>query len=67
MSVSRSKRAANNKWDKEHMKVIGCKLRKEQAEKFAQYAKDNGTTVSKLLKEFIFEKIDNIKTNDSSY
>lgn len=58
MSVSRSKRAANNRWDKENMKIVACKLRKEQAEKFRQYAEDNGTTVNALIKKFVLEKIE---------
>ncbi len=57
MAVSRSKRAANNKWDKENMKIVACKLRKEQAERFKQYAEDNGTTVNALIKNFVLEKI----------
>lgn len=63
MTISRSKRAANNKWDKENMKIVACKLRKEQAERFSQYAKDNGTTVNSLLKNFILEKIGD-RTNE---
>ena len=57
MTVSRSKRAANNKWDKENMKIVACKLRKDQAEKFKQYATDNGTTANTLLKNYVLEKI----------
>lgn len=57
MTVSRSKRAANNKWDKENMKIVACKLRKEQAEKFKQYAESNGTTANALLKSYVLEKI----------
>lgn len=58
MPVSRSKRAANNKWDKEHMKIVACKIKKEQAEQFTQYAADRKTTVNALLREFILSKID---------
>lgn len=57
MAVSRSKRAANNKWDKENMKIVACKVKKEQAEKFKQYAIDNGTTANALLKDYVLEKI----------
>lgn len=57
MTVSRSKRAANNKWDKENMKIVACKLRKEQAEKFKRYAESNGTTANALLKSYVLEKI----------
>lgn len=28
MSVSRAKRASNNKWDKENMKIVACKIKK---------------------------------------
>lgn len=57
MAVSRSKRAANNKWDKENMKIVACKVKKEQAEKFKQYATDNGTTANALLKDYVLDKI----------
>ncbi len=58
MTVSRSKRAANNKWDKENMKIVACKIKKEQAELFAQYAADHKTTVNALLREYILSKIE---------
>lgn len=55
MAVTRSKRAANNKWDKENMKIVACKIRKEQAEQFKQYAEDRGTTSNALLKNYVLE------------
>lgn len=58
MPVSRSKRAANNKWDKENMKIVACKLRKDYAEKFMKYAADKGTTANALLKEYILTTIE---------
>ncbi len=57
ITVPRSKRAANNKWDKENMKIVACKLRKEHAEQFKQYAKDNGTTPNALLKAYVLKTI----------
>lgn len=57
MAVSRSKRAANNKWDKENMKIVACKVKKEQAEKFKTYAVNSGTTVNAILKNFVLDKI----------
>ena len=53
MTVSRAKRASNNKWDKENMKIIACKIKVEKAEKFKKYAEDNSTTPNALLREFI--------------
>ncbi len=60
MAVTRSKRAANNKWDKENMKIVACKIRKEQAEQFKQYAEDRGTTSNALLKNYVLECIGEI-------
>lgn len=57
MTVSRSKRAANNKWDKNNMKIVACKIKKEYADEFSQYAADKGTTVNALLKEYICDCI----------
>ncbi len=57
MPVSRSKRAANNKWDKNNMKIVACKIKKEYADEFTQYAADKGTTVNALLKEYVYKCI----------
>lgn len=57
MAVSRSKRAANNKWDKNNMKIIACKIKKEYADEFAKYATDKGTTVNALLKKYVYNCI----------
>lgn len=54
MSVSRAKRASNNKWDKENMKLVTCKIRKEDAEAFKQYAEDNNTNPNALLRNYIY-------------
>lgn len=57
MTVSRSKRAANNKWDNNNMKIVACKIRKEYADEFTQYATDNETTVNALLKDYVYKCI----------
>ena len=46
-------KAARNKWDAEHMKVIGCKIKAEEAERFKQFAKKHNTTVNALFIGFI--------------
>lgn len=56
--VSEAKRKANNAWDAKNMKVVGCKLRVEDAEKFAEYAKKQGTTVNALLQKYVFSCIE---------
>lgn len=42
--VTRAKRASNNKWDAENMKVLGCKMRRDRAEAFQALCKIKGTT-----------------------
>lgn len=48
---------ATQKWNKEHMKLIGCKIKKEYADEFEQYATDRGTTRNALIREFIYSCI----------
>jgi len=55
--VSESKRKANDAWDAKNMKVVGCKLRVEDAEKFSEYAKSQGKTVNALLQQFVYSCI----------
>ena len=55
--ISDAKRKANNAWDAKNMKVVGCKLKVEDAELFAEYAKEQGTTVNALLQQFVFSCI----------
>lgn len=58
MSVSEAQKKANRQWDKENMITLGCKVKREQAEKFKKYAVDNGKTANALLKDFVLEKIE---------
>ena len=57
MPVSRSKRASNNEWDKENMKLVACKIRADKAERFKEYATDRNTTPNALLRGYIYECI----------
>ena len=57
MAVSNAQKKSRDKWDKANMSVLGCKVKKDQAEKFKQYATDNGTTANALLKNYVLEKI----------
>lgn len=61
MTISRAKRASNNKWDKENMKLVACKIKADKAEQFKQCAENNNTTPNALLRNFIYDYIkDNI-------
>lgn len=35
------------------MKIVACKIKKEEAERFKQYAQDHNTTPNALLREYV--------------
>lgn len=57
MAVSKAKRTANNKWDKENMKIVACKIKKEDAELFKEYAGNNSTSPNALLRSYVYKCI----------
>jgi len=57
MAVSNAQKKSRDKWNKANMSVLGCKVRKEQAEKFKQYAAEHGKTANAVLKDYVLEKI----------
>ncbi len=57
VKTSPAKRAANDRWDKEHMTTLGCRVKKDEAELFKAYARDKGKTSNTVLKEFVFDCI----------
>ena len=57
MPVSRSKRAANDRWDAANMKHVACKVKKEDAEAFKRYADEHETTPNALLRGFVYRCI----------
>lgn len=40
------------------MAVVGCKVKKEQAEKFKIYCKDMGKTSNAVLRDYVLDCID---------
>ena len=46
-------KANRNEWDKENMRTVSCRLRKEEAEMFKKYAEYLGTTSHALLAEYV--------------
>lgn len=57
MSVSDGQKKARDKWDKENMSVLGCKVKKSQAIRFKAIAAERGTTANGLLKDFVLDTI----------
>ena len=58
MAPSESQKRASLKWDKENMTTLGCKVKKEQAEKFKSYCKNQGKTSNAVLREYVLDCID---------
>lgn len=58
MTISEAKKKSNARWDKENMTTLGCKVKRDQAERFKQYAASKGTTSNTLLKQFVLSCID---------
>lgn len=58
MPVSQSRRAANDKWDRENMTTLGCKVKKEDAAKFKEYCAAKKSTSNTELKKYVLGCID---------
>lgn len=58
MALSEARKKANAKWDAANMATIACKLRKDTAERFKQYAQEHGTTPNALIREYIMRLLD---------
>lgn len=56
--VTKAKRASNDRWDKENMSHVACKLRKERADQFRTLCKWHGTTPNAVLRAAIDAYID---------
>ena len=55
MALTEAQKRANNKYIAEHMTVLGCKVRKEYADKVREKAKVEGTSVNAILKKALDE------------
>ena len=51
MGLTDAQRRANNKYISKHMTVLGCKVRKDYADRVRKKAKDKGTSVNAILKK----------------
>lgn len=57
MAVSEKKKASNAKWDKENIRTVACRLKKDDAEAFKEYAEKQGKTVNTLIREYVLQCI----------
>lgn len=57
MAPTEAQKRASNKYNMEHMTTLGCKVKKDQAEKFKAYCSEQGKTANNVLKEYVLECI----------
>ena len=57
MTLTDAKRRANNKYIKENMTILACKVRKDYAERVKALAAADGTTVNAIIKAALDEYI----------
>ena len=58
MAVAESRKKANAKWDAENMTTLGCRIKKDQAEKFKAYCSEMGKTSNAVLRDYVLDCID---------
>ena len=61
MAPTEAQKRASNKYNKEHMATLGCKVTKEQAQAFKAHCNSKGSTANKVLRDFV---LDSIGVND---
>ena len=57
MAPSDAQKRAVIKWDKENMAVVGCKVKKEQADRFKAYCSEIGKTSNAVLRDYVLDCI----------
>lgn len=58
MSISQSQKDARDKWDKQNMTTIGCRLTKERAAKFKEACRVLNTIPNQVLLKAIADTIE---------
>ena len=58
MAVTESRKKANAKWDAENITTLGCRVKKDQAEKFKTYCAEIGKTSNAVLRDYVLDCIE---------
>jgi hypothetical protein len=58
MAVTESRKKANAKWDAENMTTLGCRVKKDQAEKFKTYCAEIGKTSNAVLRDYVLDCVE---------
>jgi hypothetical protein len=65
MAVSAAQKRASDKYNREHMATLGCKVTKEQAQAFKEHCQNKGSTANKMLRDFVLSSIENTDKKES--
>ena len=57
MAVAESRKRANVKCDAENMTTLGCRVKKEQADRFKAYCSEIGKTSNAVLRDYVLDCI----------
>ena len=57
MAVAESRKRANVEWDAENMTTLGCRVKKEQADRFKAYCSEIGKTSNAVLRDYVLDCI----------
>lgn len=63
MPRSEAKRRADNKYNLAHYTVLGCKMKKTEAEEFKQACRDAGTSPNAVFRKAVAEFMNNTQKN----
>ena len=58
MTPSEAQKKAANKYNLKHMITLGCKVKREEAIAFKDYAAQQGKTSNTMLKEYVIQCIE---------
>ena len=56
--VTEAKKRSNQKWDKANLTVLGCKVRKDYADRVRQACADNGEAVNAVIRRALDDYLD---------
>ena len=56
----------SREWDKENMRTLACRVRREEAEEFRSYAKSLGASAHSLLAEYVHSVVATNRTMSAS-
>ena len=66
MAVSEAQKRASNKYNKENMTTLGCKVKREQAAAFKEYCSERGKTSNTVLKEYVERCIEETVSDETN-